>query len=428
LVFGHETVPFKFCLISDAVYLSWLKTAWGEWTMPFRHSLQQRLILATVSSFLRKMPNPVRVIARLVIALCLLVQPATGADGVTATESTASTDFKELAKSIFRPDVTGVTIDGVAFTGDARAIGTYVATGTFFGGLPRSGGVMSSGKVVDVQQGSIPNTLFQTAGDANLSKVLEDIGLTTATYDAAVLVVDITVPKAVDIDIAYVFGSREYLYGISLQYFDVFGLFHGGGNVARIGNGKDPVSVKTVNCGTTRTTPTRNCDQFVVNQPNPIGTSLRGYTKTQIATLKLPVGTNQVKIAIADAEGPYDDSAVFLSFLSLTPTRSPTQKPTHSPTMKPTRSPTRKPTISPTLKPTQSPTLKPSRSPTMKPTQSPTMGPTGMPTMSPTSIPTRKPTMKPTQKPVLPPVKFVVPSPPPVKGKMEMMGMIGKMT
>jgi hypothetical protein len=354
--------------------------------------------------------SAVIVVACLIIALCLLVKPVTGQDEVTATESA---DYKELAKSILRPDVTGVTINSVVFTGDARQIGTYAATGTIFDGLPRSGVVMSSGKVTDVKTAGIPDTNLNRPGDVDLSKVLQNIGLTGIardTYDAAVLVVDLAVEKAVDIDIAYVFGSAEYFWpSPTRQYADVFGLFHGDLNVALIGQNNDPVSVQNLNC---KTTPQRNCNQLTENPSPYVGTSLDGYTKKQIATLKLLVGTNQkVKIAIADARSKGDDAAVFLSFQGFRPTLAPT------------RSPTLKPTMSPTMEPSQKPTLKPSQSPTLKPTMKPTRTPTRNPTLSPT----RKPVMKLTQQPVLPPMPLMAPSPPPVKGKMKMMGMMGEM-
>jgi hypothetical protein len=68
-----------------------------------------------------------------------------------------------------------VTINGAVFSGDARQLGNYTATGTIFNDLPRSGVVLSSGKVID----------------GELMKVLQDIGLTVddaETVDAAVLV------------------------------------------------------------------------------------------------------------------------------------------------------------------------------------------------------------------------------------------------
>jgi hypothetical protein len=276
---------------------------------------------------LRKMTKSIIIIARLIIALCLLVKPVAGADGVKAT---ASANYMELANLIFNPVVTGVTINGAVFSGDARQLGNYTATGTIFSDLPRSGVVLSSGKVIDVQEGRVPDTNFARPGDGELMKVLQDFGLTVddaETVDASVLVFDISVKKAVDIDIAFVFGSGEYFFPLDDQFADVFGLFHGGTNIALFSN-NDPVSIKTVNCGTTTGIPTRNCDQFIGNAGG-LGTSLVGYTKTLIATLKLPVGTNQkVKIAIADGHQASNiDSAVFLSVRSFRPT-APTRAPT----------------------------------------------------------------------------------------------------
>jgi hypothetical protein len=222
--------------------------------------------------------------------------------------ATANTDHRGLANHIFRPDV---TINSAVFTGNVRQLGNYTATGTLFGALlPRSGVVMSSGSVANVQQRGLLGDFFYGPGDHDLTSELKKIGLTgqdTFTCDAASLAVDVSVQKAVDIGIAYIFGSSEYF--LSNQCADVFGLFHGGTNIALIGN--DPVSVKTVNCGSN---PPKNCNQFIGNAGR-LGTSLSGYTKTLIATLKLPVGINQkVKIAIADVRHTDFDSAVFLSF------------------------------------------------------------------------------------------------------------------
>jgi hypothetical protein len=259
------------------------------------------------------MTNSVIVVSRLIIVLCLLVKPATGQNRVTAT---GSANYMELANLIFRPDVTGVTINSAVFTGDVQQLGNYTATGTLFNGLPRSGVVMSSGRVVDVKQGSDPNWYFGLSGDGDLTNELKRIGLTgidTDTFDAAVLVVDVSVQKAMDINIAFVFGSREYGYALSQQSADVFGLFHGGTNIALIGN--DPVSVKSINCQTNK-----NCK----NNTNQLGTSLSRYTTTQVATLKLPEGQNQkVKIAVADCRDPMADAVVFLSFWSFQPWNGP---------------------------------------------------------------------------------------------------------
>jgi hypothetical protein len=260
------------------------------------------------------MTNSVVVVAHLIIALCLLVKPVTGHYGVTAT---VSANYTALANLIVRPDVTGLKINGVEFKGSPQQIGSYATMGPLFSGLPRSGVVMSSGRVVNVQEEGIESSGFFSPGDDDLTYELRKIGLTgfdAGTYDAAVLVVDVSVQKAVDIDIAFVFGSNEYLgFDLSKQYADVFGLFHEGTNIALIGN--DPVSVKTVNCGAN---PPKNCNQFI--NANLLETSLAGYTMTRIVTLKLPVGTNQkVKIAIADAHDDSLDAAVFLSFQTSRP-------------------------------------------------------------------------------------------------------------
>jgi hypothetical protein len=287
----------------------------------------RKALASSSTAIFSKMTNPVRNIARLIIALCLLVKPAAAQNGVTATESW---NYTALANLIFNPDVTGVKINGVEFTGNPQQAGTYATTGNFFNGLPGSGVVMSSGRVVDVQQGGGQSTNFGLSGDSDLTKVLRGSGLSgnaASTYDAAVLVVDVSVPKAVNIDIAFVFGSREYNYPLSMQHADVFGLFQGGTNIALVGD--DPVSVKTINCKTNK-----NCNQFI-GSSGWEGTSLTGYTQVQVATLELRAGTNQkVKIAVADG-GPTEfggigDAAVFLSFQSFRPTPGSTVTATES--------------------------------------------------------------------------------------------------
>jgi hypothetical protein len=311
------------------------------------------------------------------LLLSFLIQSATGQDSVKGTQSADKTLLGEL---ILKPSVTGVIINSVSLTGDPKQVGTYEKTGNLFPGLPSTGVVLSSGSVANVEEGKLPNTSFGNDGDADLERELKLLDSGVVTKDAAVLVFDVDVTTAVDITVAYVFGSNNNP-ASNAEYPDAFGLFVEDTNVALIG-GKI-VSLRCIGA---------NCNEFNDNSAG-VGTSLAYYTKMQTVTLNLPVGASQkLKIAVVDGSVTSDstqDGVVFLSFLS-PPTRSPTKSPTGSPTMKPTQSPTKSPTGSPTVKPTKSPT--------------------GNPTMKPM----RKPTMKPTGNPVLPPMNVQIPVKPPM--------------
>jgi Tfp pilus assembly protein PilX len=87
------------------------------------------------------------------------------------------------------------------------------------------------------------------------------------------------------------------------------------------------------------------------------------------------------------------------SYVSTTPTTTPTITPTINPTITPTINPTIAPTTTPTIAPTINPTIAPTTTPTIVPTTTPTITPTTTPTIVPTTTPTIRPTTTPTPKP-----------------------------
>jgi hypothetical protein len=315
-----------------------------------------------------------------VLLVSLLVKPAVGQGGVTATTSTNATD---LATLIFKPAESGIEITKAELKGDPEQHGVYSNLGPkFLNGLPSTGTVLSSGYVLDVKLGGVlPDTNFGGDGDSDLDGVLKAINADYSSKDAAVLFAEVKVSRPVAITVAYVFGSLDLVNGGPTTSFpDVFGLFVNKQNVALIG-GK-PVSAATIYCSNGGS----SCDQLNnPNQnPNQVATSLIRYTTTQLVTLNLLKGTHQLKVAVADGTksgtNRNADAGVFIAFVGAV------KEPTQSPTLQPTHKPTTSPTLQPTHKPTKGPTMKPTR--------------------TPTRMPTRKP---------------VQPSPPPIKGKMKMM-------
>jgi hypothetical protein len=89
-----------------------------------------------------------------------------------------------------------------------------------------------------------------------------------------------------------------------------------------------------------------------------------------------------------------------------TPTNTPTQTPSETPTMTPTISPTT--TETPTQTPSETPTSTPTQTPSGTPTSTPTQTPSGTPTQTPSGTPTNTPTM--TQTPSETPTNTPTPS------------------
>jgi hypothetical protein len=300
-----------------------------------------------------------------------------------------------------------VSVSWVSLTRTAGKIdeqfGFYTQTGSMFGGLPATGIVLSSGKVVDVQDGATPSTAYGiSASDSDLEALIPGQKIA----DLAAFDMQFTAQRDASVSFYFVFASEEYNEGTA----DVFGFWVNGENLAKIGGSS--VTPGNVNCGSSGADTTQpNCDQYINNNPQS-GTSLNGYTKTQTIVANLKAGSNSIRIAIADsypAGGPLNkgkDSVVFLGTGPAPPTKSPTKSPTMSPTKLPTMSPTKRPTKSPTM------------SPTKRPTMSPTTSPTKSPTMSPTKLPTKSPR---TSNPVRPPLAAPVPVSVPVGMMMGMM-------
>jgi hypothetical protein len=256
----------------------------------------------------------------LAVLLALSIETAVGQPGVIAA---ATVDATELATLLLNPTESGVEILNAELKGNAAQHGVYAQVGGLFKGLPSTGIVLSSGKVEEVKFGVInPNTVFDGSGDSDLDSVLKTINQAYSSLDAAVLSIQVKVPRSVTIKVSYVFGSDDFFDSEfnppPTFYPDIFGLFLNNKNVALIG-GKS-VSVATIYCANGGS----NCNQRISNY-DPIqdiavaGTSLEFYTKTQVVMLDLPMGTHQLKVAVADGTNDgtnrLSDAAVFLSFI-----------------------------------------------------------------------------------------------------------------
>jgi hypothetical protein len=264
------------------------------------------------------------------LLLSVLVKPAPG-DVIASPGKSA----KELAEIMFAPGTSGVTVVDASFVvGQSAQFGTFAQFQ--FQKLPNTGLVLSSGEVVNVKAGAKPSSNMNGAGDVDLDKVLTKINSKYSSLDAAALLVTVHVSKPVDITLAYVFGSRDFpndSVGGDTPWPDVFGLFLNGKNVALIGG--IPVSVATVYCDVNDVKGGINCLQYIDNIAEQ-GTSLVGFTKTQMTTLNLPKGTHQIKVAVAD--GTVDtnrnaDAVVFMSFIGAV--QAPTMAPVMAPVIVP---------------------------------------------------------------------------------------------
>jgi hypothetical protein len=324
--------------------------------------------------------------------------------GQTKAVSAVSNGSTQLFDTLFSNSPVSVSflLAGMN-TNQPEQFGIYTQSGGLFEKLAPTGIVISSGKVVDVKTGATPSSAFNRSSNIfEAEKLVPGQKIADhAKFDMA-----FSVTQNTSISFSFVFASKEYNTGNS----DVFGFWVNDVNLALIGG--NPVTTANVNCGASGVDRTRpNCDQYINNAAQS-GTSLTGYTKTQIMVANLKQGRNTIKIIVADsyrANGPVNTENDSVVFLSITPgsTRNPTKRPTVTPTKRPTMGPTKRPTMIPTMHPTMGPT----KSPTMSPTQRPTMSPTKLPTKNPTNTPTSSPSFGPTVSPSKFPTKS--PSMPP---------------
>lgn len=157
---------------------------------------------------------------------------------------------------------------------------------------------------------------------------------TSAVNDACILEFDI-LPTCDTMEIDFVFASDEYPTFVA-SFFDVFGFFLNGPNpsggnyvsenIAYIPGTNTPITIGTINNGTTNTGPCQNCAYYVNNgngedcsaNPSPFCTDTtitryNGFTIPMKARAAVtPCESYHMKIAIADKDDWALDTGVFL--------------------------------------------------------------------------------------------------------------------
>ncbi|MBD2692390.1 Calx-beta domain-containing protein [Anabaena catenula] len=210
----------------------------------------------------------------------------------------------------------GVTATNITFTG------ANVAGGTFTGGIGAgigidSGIILSTGNIAFAQgpNDSTGETGSNSRpGDSDLDTIVDP----RTTRDAAVLEFDF-IPSTSTISFSYVFASEEYPEFVNSSFNDVFAFFLNGQNIALIPGTSTPVSINTVNAGSSSTPGTGpNSSFFTPNYGTAFDLQFDGFTTVLSATATglVPGVTNRIKLAIADTSDSSLDSAVFLQAAS----------------------------------------------------------------------------------------------------------------
>jgi hypothetical protein len=223
---------------------------------------------------------------------------------------------EDLANALVGP---GVTIENVTYTGSAISAGLFDGGDGiigFEGGVVLSSGEISS--IIGPNTSDRTSTQLGTPGDPDLDTLSDK-----TTYDATVLEFDF-IPVSDVVTFQYVFASEEYNEFVNTDYNDTFAFLVGSGtgrvNCAVIGDPPVPVSVNNVNNGPDNDgVDASNAVFYVNNDDGVLNTEMDGLTVVLTCEVQvIPMATNHIKMAIADATDDYYDSNVFLELGSFT--------------------------------------------------------------------------------------------------------------
>lgn len=267
-------------------------------------------------------------VAGVLLALSSLTLLAAQSAGLVTQDLTNLT-AQQLAETLVGSNG-DVTISNVVYTG------TNAAAGTFSGGEGiigfDKGIILSTGHITSVvgpNTGTIADNMHQTAGDPQLTALAGQ-----QTHDAAVLTFDF-VPQGDKVFFNFVFSSEEYNEYVG-DINDVFAFYVNGTNCAVVKESGKPVSINSINRGTSGTDegPTSSHPELFRNNPaaadgtSPINTGMNGLTTVLTCEATVNPGvTNSMKLAIADSSDVRLDSNVFIeagSLSTIPPTPTPT--------------------------------------------------------------------------------------------------------
>lgn len=215
----------------------------------------------------------------------------------------------------------GISVFNITYTGDSHAIGAF--NGATNIGLS-SGILLTSGFIKNAVG---PNNVSNAGQYGNTGEDDADLDIiaTVGTQDACILEFDF-ISTSDTVEFTYVFASEEYHEFVDGGVNDVFGFFISGPgingpysnnseNIAVVPGTNTPVSINTINNGTTNTGPCDNCGYFVNNTENSIQYDAFTTVLTAQAVVT-PCQTYHIKLAIADGLDDVYDSGVFLGFNS----------------------------------------------------------------------------------------------------------------
>lgn len=226
----------------------------------------------------------------------------------TPFDSTTNTPA-DLVAAFSASSLSGITIN----PGSIQFVGSDAQVSFYDGSL--SGLGIGSGILLTSGDGTpnVSNTAtgytqaIGTAGDADLDAVLLAAGKTATTRDASYLSFsfDVTDPAVKSISFNIVFGSEEYPEFTNSSFVDAAAVLVNGVNYALFNNDPmQPLSVLQQNI---------DAGNFIDNTTGSLPIEYDGVSKLLQVTAPVTMGTNTIKIAIADTGDLSLDSAIFLS-------------------------------------------------------------------------------------------------------------------
>ena len=248
------------------------------------------------------------------------------ADSVTVNDMMNGTSTAtSLAQSLAG---TGVSVSNATYRGLENQFGSLHVADRQVVGF-NDGVILSTGDVansVGPNKSGGSGTFIQSLGDTSLNALISTSNTANhVTYDASVLEFDF-VPTASTVYFTYTFASDEYPQSANF-YNDVFAAYVNGTNCATVPNpagGANPavaVSAGTINA-TVNSSLFRN-NSFTTPPTNPINIEYDGLSVELVCSAAVNQGvTNHIKLAIADTNYGWVDSAVMVKAHSLSTVRS----------------------------------------------------------------------------------------------------------